>query len=416
MAAPRLPSRPRAPRRPLRGPGRPRPHTWALVSLAALHLPCPVHGGKDPLITLDEEDFAKIVSNTDRLLVEFHTPWCDHCRQFVPEYRKAGKELRRLGLSTVLSRVDAAAEPELRTQFQIEYYPTFVYIVKGEESERFALHEGNATSSSVVSWIKARELKSSIVVVAEDAIGPMLERLPNGSFALMARMKKHSSMAEAFWKAAKDHLATWDHDVAMLRCIVLWLPNGTQAHENATLHMFRSGFPSPEPLLLEFRGSWDGASIATWARLSSYPTFGSTCDTRRHSAQALSVLGFGGCVAVVLDYSASTVQEEEEYTGPILTRKKMLSVLLPVSVNEPRWYFTSCQARDLDSGAEKMLGSKRTKAPFASVMHWATGKRYVLEGAEEILRPGQVRGMLQKLSSEVHGAPSAGGAAPSEEL
>ncbi|CAK0863449.1 unnamed protein product [Prorocentrum cordatum] len=91
----------------------------------------------------------------------------------------------------------------------------------------------------------------------------------------------------------------------------------------------------------------------------------------------------------------------------------MLSVLRPVSVNEPRWYFTACQARDLDRGVEKMLGSKRTKAPFVSVMHWATGKRYVLEGAEEILRPGQVRGLLQKLSSEGQGTPSAEGRAPS---
>ena len=47
------------------------------------------------MIQLTENDFNRKVIQSDELwFVEFYAPWCGHCKNLAPEWKKAAKALK----------------------------------------------------------------------------------------------------------------------------------------------------------------------------------------------------------------------------------------------------------------------------------------------------------------------------------
>lgn len=47
------------------------------------------------VIELTQSNFEKLVLKSDEIwIVEFYAPWCGHCQQLVPEYKKAAAALK----------------------------------------------------------------------------------------------------------------------------------------------------------------------------------------------------------------------------------------------------------------------------------------------------------------------------------
>jgi len=149
----------------------------------------------DDVVVLTDANFDEFIKNNDKVLVEFYAPWCGHCKKLEPEYKKAAAALKADGSTTVLAKVDATAETTVAKKFEVRGFPTMKYFNGGEASE----YGGGRSESTIVSWIKKRELPA--VTDLTDAEG--IEKLSKGdSIVLVGYFAKDSDADKAFRKIA----------------------------------------------------------------------------------------------------------------------------------------------------------------------------------------------------------------------
>lgn len=54
-----------------------------------------VYDSSDDVVELTDKNFDRQVVNDDGIwVVEFYAPWCGHCQQLAPEYKKVAKALK----------------------------------------------------------------------------------------------------------------------------------------------------------------------------------------------------------------------------------------------------------------------------------------------------------------------------------
>ncbi len=114
-------------------------------------------GGKDDVVELTESNFKKLVLDSDDMwLVEFFAPWCGHCKNLAPHWKKAASELKG---KVKLGAVDATVHQSLAGQYGVQGYPTIKYfpagVKRGPEE-----YDGGRTSDDIVSWALERHEES----------------------------------------------------------------------------------------------------------------------------------------------------------------------------------------------------------------------------------------------------------------
>ncbi|CAD5229449.1 unnamed protein product [Bursaphelenchus okinawaensis] len=118
------------------------------VSLILLGVICAsvtaLYEKRDEVIQLNDGNFKKEVLDYDGVvLVEFFAPWCGHCKNLVPEYKKAAKALK--GLAKVAA-VDATQAQGLASQYGVQGYPTIK--VFGADKKKPTDHNGARTAQA----------------------------------------------------------------------------------------------------------------------------------------------------------------------------------------------------------------------------------------------------------------------------
>ena len=80
------------------------------------------------LIELNEDTLQVLVSNKEKVVVQFSASWCGNCRIMKPKFKKLASENENL--TFVL--VDAENSPESRKLANVSNLPTFATFVNGK--------------------------------------------------------------------------------------------------------------------------------------------------------------------------------------------------------------------------------------------------------------------------------------------
>lgn len=83
---------------------------------------------------LDANNYHAAVKEHKHLLVEFFAPWCNHCKQFNPEYEKAAQLLTQEQPVMTLAQVDCTEthNVELCKSIPVKGYPTLMCYKDGK--------------------------------------------------------------------------------------------------------------------------------------------------------------------------------------------------------------------------------------------------------------------------------------------
>ncbi|KAF9542302.1 protein disulfide isomerase (PDI) protein [Mortierella hygrophila] len=103
-------------------------HSLTTIALGALLLSQSVLAGlyssKDNVIDVTPKNFqAEVMDSNHVVMVEFYAPWCGHCKNLVPQYKAAAKNLKGIAKMAAIDCDDDKNKP-LCSQYGIQGFPT----------------------------------------------------------------------------------------------------------------------------------------------------------------------------------------------------------------------------------------------------------------------------------------------------
>ncbi|MBX2932526.1 MAG: thioredoxin family protein [Chitinophagaceae bacterium] len=79
-------------------------------------------------IEITEDNLQNIVSNTNKVMVQYGAGWCGNCRIMKPKFKKLASENE----AVTFVYVDAEKMPESRKLAKVDNLPTFASFVNGQ--------------------------------------------------------------------------------------------------------------------------------------------------------------------------------------------------------------------------------------------------------------------------------------------
>merc|ERR1719400_662831 len=105
-----------------------------------------LYSASDAVIDLTPSNFDKQVTNGEGVwIVEFYAPWCGHCKNLVPDYKKAAKALKGI---VKVGAVNADEHRSLGGQFGVQGFPTIK--VFGRDKKKPEDFRGNRNAQGII--------------------------------------------------------------------------------------------------------------------------------------------------------------------------------------------------------------------------------------------------------------------------
>lgn len=97
--------------------------------------------------------FEEIVNDkTKDVLIEFYAPWCGHCKQLEPKYKKLAKKLKN-EKNLVIAKIDATAN-DSPMEYQVSGFPTIFFAPADNKKEPVKYEESGREVEDFTKFIK----------------------------------------------------------------------------------------------------------------------------------------------------------------------------------------------------------------------------------------------------------------------
>ena len=126
-----------------------------LAAFAATALFCAspasaLYSSSDDVERLSAKDFSQTVLQAEKpYLVEFYAPWCGHCKNLAPEWRKAATALKGIvGVGAVDATEEANAP--LASRYGVSGFPTIKIFLPGDSNAKD--YQGARDASGIIDY------------------------------------------------------------------------------------------------------------------------------------------------------------------------------------------------------------------------------------------------------------------------
>jgi protein disulfide-isomerase A6 len=125
------------------------------VSLLLTYLFCVAsafYDKKDDVVELTEATFQAEIDSGELWIVEFYAPWCGHCKNLTPEWKKLGTALKGI---VKVGAVDATKEEGLSKKYGVQGFPTILAISKNL-AKPVTFESNNRDATALAGWSLAQ--------------------------------------------------------------------------------------------------------------------------------------------------------------------------------------------------------------------------------------------------------------------
>ncbi|XP_072946960.1 protein disulfide-isomerase A6 homolog [Epargyreus clarus] len=234
-----------------------------------------LYDSSSDVVQLSPSNFERLVTNGDEVwIVEFYAPWCGHCKNLVPEYKKAARALK--GVAKV-GAVDADEYKEFAQKYGVSGFPT----IKIFTGSKHTPYQGQRTAEAFVdSAIKAAKDKaysnlgkkasgssdkSDVITLTDENFKEMV--LDSDDMWLVefyAPWCGHCKNLEPHWAKAATELKGKVKLGALDATVHQVMASRYQVQGYPTIKLFTSGKKTSDSVE-DYNGGRTSSDIVTWA-------------------------------------------------------------------------------------------------------------------------------------------------------
>jgi len=207
--------------------------------------------GSGKVVEGTESNFkAEVLESDELVMVEFFAPWCGHCKNLEPEWKKAAAQL---GGVAKLVAVDATVHQSLASRYEVKGYPT-IMVFKPGKTDKPEPYNGGRTASDIATFARnaAEQFAKPRPVVQVTTRAELEEHCKEkASLCLLTVVPSIYDGGAKARNAILSTLQSLSKKYARKPFSFVWLEAGTQSGLEDALLQGNTFYPAPVALNLK---------------------------------------------------------------------------------------------------------------------------------------------------------------------
>lgn len=141
-----------------------------------------------------DRKLLNIIESGQSVLVSFYAPWCGHCQQLAPTWKKVGEHLQESEI--VVGKLDCTQHQDIASKYQVRGFPT----IKIFRSGRGIDYEGARDEESIIKW--TRRATGPAVTLTKNKLSDLIIKHQNTPIFLY-NGNENSQLFETFQTVAE---------------------------------------------------------------------------------------------------------------------------------------------------------------------------------------------------------------------